>query len=210
MNKVIVLAHQKGGVGKSTIAANLASELSKDHKVKVIDLDLQKSLSYFNNLRGEAGLQILDMITIESAKKLVEIINNNTDLLIIDAGGYDSDIIRVAILGADILVTPVSDSGIEIGGLLMFRDIIKKINEERPDLKASILLNKIHTRAGESSLNEVVEFIDKTPEFQRMDSVLRDRVDYKRAFDSGKSVIEFNSKATAEMKNLISEVLKHG
>ena len=47
----IVIAHQKGGVGKSTIATNLAVELAKKIQISVIDLDTQKSTSYFNSLR---------------------------------------------------------------------------------------------------------------------------------------------------------------
>ena len=45
---VIVLAHQKGGVGKSTIAANISVELAKICDLSVIDLDMQKSLTYFS------------------------------------------------------------------------------------------------------------------------------------------------------------------
>lgn len=210
MNKIIVIAHQKGGVGKSTIAANLATELSKKFQVDIIDLDLQKSLTYYNNLRSNSGLNPLNVIQVDSPTMLKSIINNNQKLLLIDAGGYDSDINRVAISGADILITPVSDSGIELVGLLAFRTILRDIRTFRPDIKANVLLNKIHTRAGNASLEEIYRFINENPEFSRLTSILRDRVDYKRAFDCGKSVVEFNNKAAQEMKDLIDEVIKNG
>lgn len=210
MNKIIVIAHQKGGVGKSTIAANLATELSKKFKVDIIDLDLQKSLTYYNNLRSNSGLDSLNIIQVDSPHMLKSIINNNQKLLLIDAGGYDSDINRVAISGADILITPVSDSGIELVGLLAFRNILRDIRQLRPDIVANILLNKIHTRAGDTSLNEIYSFVDNNPEFARLKTILRDRIDYKRAFDCGKSVVEFNNKATQEMNDLIDEVITNG
>jgi chromosome partitioning protein len=210
MNKIIVIAHQKGGVGKSTIAANLATELSKKFQVDIIDLDLQKSLTYYNNLRSNSGLNPLNVIQVDSPTMLKAIINNNQKLLLIDAGGYDSDINRVAISGADILITPVSDSGIELVGLLAFRTILRDIRTFRPDIKANVLLNKIHTRTGNASLEEIYRFINENPEFSRLTSILRDRVDYKRAFDCGKSVVEFNNKAAQEMKGLIDEVIKNG
>ncbi len=210
MNKIIVIAHQKGGVGKSTIAANLATELSKKFKVDVIDLDLQKSLTYYNNLRSNSGLDFLNIIPVDSPNMLKSIINNNQKLLLIDAGGYDSDINRVAISGADILITPVSDSGIELVGLLAFRNILRDIRKLRPDIVANILLNKIHTRAGATSLNEIYSFVDNNSEFARLKTILRDRIDYKRAFDCGKSVIEFNNKAAQEMNDLIDEVITNG
>lgn len=207
MNKIIVIAHQKGGVGKSTIAANIATELAKKFAVSVVDLDLQKSLTYYNNLRGNAKLAKLDIVNVTSTNELKTLINNNQKLLVIDAGGYDSDINRVAISGADLIITPVSDSGIELVGLLAFRNILRDIRKHRPDLIAKILLNKIHTRAGNTSLNEIFEFVENNSEFGRLNSILRDRIDYKRSFDAGKSVVEFNSKAADEMNDLIKEIL---
>lgn len=205
MNKVIVVAHQKGGVGKSTIASNIAVELSKFYNVRVVDLDLQKSLTYFNNLRKSANLTQCDIVNVSSLNDLKDLINNNTGLLIIDAGGYDSDINRVAISGADILITPVSDSGIELVGLLAFRQILRDIRKIRPDLQAHVLLNKIHTRAN-ASLNEIFNFVKDNNEFTKFNAILRDRADYKKSFDSGKSVIEYNNKAVQEMNELINEI----
>lgn len=205
MNKVIVIAHQKGGVGKSTIAANLAAELSKKHKASIVDLDMQKSLTYFNTLREDEKLQALEILKIKTSGELKTAINDNKNLLIIDAGGYDSDLNRIAIAGADLVITPVSDSGIELVGLLNFREIIRDARNYRPDLQAHILLNKIHPWTN-SSLNEIFDFIKNNPEFGKLSSILRDRADYKKAFDSGKSVIEHNGKAKEEMQLLINEV----
>lgn len=210
MNKVLVVAHQKGGVGKSTIAANLATELAKVYDVNIVDLDLQKSLTYYNNMREESGLKPLYIQDINSSADLKELINNNKKLLVIDAGGYDSDINRIAISGADILITPVSDSGVELIGLLAFRKIIRDLRENRKDLKAYILFNKIHVRAGGNSLNEIYKFANENAEFAHLNTLIRDRIDYKRAFDAGQSVIEFNVKAKKEMDELIKEVIKHG
>ena len=110
MNFIIVVAHQKGGVGKSTIASNLAVDLAKIYDVDVLDLDMQKSLSYFNTLRNDSAK--LNIKYAKNFKEVAAIINNNQKLLIIDVGGFDSDLNRAAILGADLVITPVSDSTI--------------------------------------------------------------------------------------------------
>lgn len=203
---VIVLAHQKGGVGKSTLASNISVELTKICDLSVIDLDMQKSLTYFNNIRNKAGLQNLNILNINSAEELKKTINENKNVLLIDVGGFDSDLNRVAILGADLLITPVSDAGIELVGLLAFRNILREIKKHRPDLVASILLNKIHTQTN-SSLKHINEFINANPEFKKINAIIRYRVDYKKAFDSGKSVVELNNKATNEMVVLIEEII---
>ena len=45
MAKIILITHQKGGVGKSTLTFNLAQNFSSNSKVAVLDFDLQGSLS---------------------------------------------------------------------------------------------------------------------------------------------------------------------
>lgn len=207
MSKVIVIAHQKGGVGKSTIAANIAVELSKLFDVKVIDLDFQRSLTYFNNKRIQQKLSPLDIIKIDSINELRNILNSDGGIYIIDTGGFDADMNRLAIAGADLLLTPVSDAEIEQVGLLSFREILRDIRQHRKDLRASILLNRIHQWAN-TSLNDVCEFIKDNPEFVQYPHILRDRADYKKAFSEGKSVIEYNNTAVIEMKLLVEEISK--
>lgn len=211
MNKIIVVAHQKGGVGKSTISSNLASELSKKYTLNAIDLDLQKSLTYFNNVRRKANLKAFNIININSPAELKEVVNNNKDILIIDVGGYDSDINRLAIMASDVLITPVSDSEIEEVGLKAFKKILNDLRKKRPELTAKILFNRIHSRAGEN--NEGIAFINSyindNPEFDKLNSILRDRIDYKRAWGLGQSVVEYNGKASGEMNKLINEVIEH-
>ena len=52
MGKIITFANQKGGSGKTTLAANLAVLWSNSgYKVAVIDADAQKSLAYWHGAR---------------------------------------------------------------------------------------------------------------------------------------------------------------
>jgi chromosome partitioning protein len=54
MSKVITIAQQKGGAGKTTLAAHIAVALSqKGNRVAVIDIDPQGSLSYWHKIREE-------------------------------------------------------------------------------------------------------------------------------------------------------------
>ncbi len=207
MGLVIVIAHPKGGVGKSTIATNLAVEISKLQKVTAINLDVQKSLTYFNVIRKETK-QPLTLQTTTNFKELQEIVNNNKQTLIIDVGGFDSDLNRAAMLGADIIITPVSDSAIEIVELLSFKNILKEVHKSRPELKVSVLLNRIHANA-KSSLEKLKGFVSENPEFKLLNSVLRDRIEFKKAFEAGLSVNELNpnSKAASEINKLIKEII---
>ncbi len=205
---VIVIAHQKGGVGKSTIASSLAVELSKKYSLTVLDLDSLKSLTYFNAVRKSTNLKPLKIIHVNSIDELKNVINNNKDILLIDVGGFDSDVNRIAVLGGDFIITPVSDSGIEHAGLLSFKEALLKIREHRKDLTAHILLNRVHPNAS-TSLQDTYDFINKHKEFNKLDTIIRDRPEYKRAYESGISVIEQGGKATTEMNNLVLEIIKN-
>ena len=43
MPKIILVTHQKGGVGKSTLTFNMALAIKNEAKTAIIDLDLQGS-----------------------------------------------------------------------------------------------------------------------------------------------------------------------
>jgi len=206
---VITVAHQKGGVGKSTIASNLAVEYFKTYgdRLTVVDLDTQRSLTYFNNIRKYNGIQELPIVQVKSADELTAVIKANKGLILIDAGGFDSDVNRVAMLHADRIITPVSDSSFELGGLMMFRGILRELRAARPDLVATVLLNRVHQFAGKS-LEEIFDFARSNEEFGIFETILRDRGEYKRATENGKSVVELvrDGKAAQEITNLMEEM----
>jgi chromosome partitioning protein len=181
--KVITIAHQKGGVGKSTIAINLAVELSQKYPLKVIDLDYQKSITIFNETRKEKGLKPLEIIHIETQKELIDFLKNNQDLVLIDSGGFDSDLNRISILGADLVITPVSNDLIEIYGLEAFKRILKELKEIEPDIKSYVLLNRIDPKATKS-IEELKKYIKNNKNyFNLLESVLRRRTDFSKSFE---------------------------
>src|SRR5262249_44938250 len=51
MAVVITVAQQKGGTGKTTLAANLAAAFAPSHRVALLDIDPQKSLGRWHSLR---------------------------------------------------------------------------------------------------------------------------------------------------------------
>jgi len=206
--KIITIAHQKGGVGKSTVALNLAVELNKKYNLKVIDLDYQKSITIFNETRKEQKLKPLNIIHIETQKELINILKNNNELILIDSGGFDSDLNRIAIIGADLIITPVSSNLIEIYGLEAFKKILSELKEIEPEIKSYILLNNIDPKATKS-IEELKKYIkDNTEYFNLLDTVLRRRADFAKSFEVGKSVIEINkkNKASKELNNLIKDI----
>ena len=135
--RVIVVANEKGGSGKSTVAMHIAVALLKRGlRVATVDLDSrQKTFThYIENRRTWAaraarGLESTEHLCLGTQDEVVaaEVLSNaldtlgrNHDFIVVDTPGYDSPMMRLAHSMADILITPLNDSFVDLdvlGGL---------------------------------------------------------------------------------------------
>ena len=206
---IITIAHSKGGVGKSLLAWHLAIGL----KVPIVDLDFQKTLVYTNSLRVANGHKPIEIIQPETPEAFVELIDTwpEEKHLIIDVGGFDSNLNRTAIFISDVIITPAVDRVTEIAGLYKFHQIIEELSEKMDvDIQANVLLNDVSPSARDFSVIE--EMIESLDHFQLMDVVVAHRADFYRTMEEGKGITELTkeSKAKNEMKQLIKTILKKG
>ncbi len=207
---VIALSHQKGGVGKSTIAYNLAVELAKKYEVEVVDLDVQKTITACNMARDKFGQEKLYMESFSDHKEFIKFLeaDHSDRLIIVDTGGFDSGYNRVAMYYADMIITPVSTEFLEILGLQTYRKIIKEISKKASvKIKVNVVLNKVHH--SQQNFSEIENFINKYPkQFDMFNTKLRRRMDYSVSLSHGFSVCEFdrNSDSSKEIESLISEI----
>jgi len=212
---IVLFGHQKGGVGKSTIAINFAYQIQKKYKdLSLLDLDSQNSALLFNQLREQENLHCIKCIKDEDIdfKKLISTYSKNkNNLLVIDSGGYDSDINRAALIKADLIITPVGISQIEIFGLQKFRKILKEASQALgKTIKTNVLLNNVDSRS-KNKLKDLREYIkDKSNYFNLLDTTLHTRADYKNSYGEGLTVKEYNKKGAAqeEIKQLVKEIYK--
>jgi len=201
---IITVAHQKGGVGKSTIATNLAVEM----RLPIIDLDSQHSCYLFSLLRKEEQRKPLQVFTPETLEEIKKILGNiASDKVIIDSGGYDNDLNRFALLISDIVITPVSPSQIEVFGLLKFAEIVEEAKKYNSSLKVHVLINNADPRSSGEN-RKLQQFIEENSDFELLKTKLHRRADYRRAYSEGLSVCEYNpgGKACKEIRALITEI----
>ncbi len=206
---IITIAHSKGGVGKSLLAWHLAIGL----KIPIVDLDFQRTLVYTNNLREANGYKKLKLIQPESPKDFIELMDSWPDdkNIIIDVGGFDSNLNRAAIYISDIIITPAVDRVTEMAGLYKFHQIIDELSKKmKTDIKADILLNDVSPSAKDFSVME--ELVENLDHFRLMNSIVAHRADFYKTMEEGKGVTELEgkSKAKKELKQLIKEIKKRG
>lgn len=204
---IIDVAHTKGGVGKSTIATNLAIEMPAD----LLDLDTQNSSIGFCRL-GPPRPNTLFYVGQKLEKDDLPFIlpaykGTNNRHLVIDSGGYDSEIVRLLLVHADIIVTPVAVSQVELMGLQNFDKVISAANKVSPIL-AYVLFNRVNhfQRKDLESFKKYVS--EKITDYKILSTQIGDRKAYKDAFAVGLSVCELDSKskASAEIRDLVTEL----
>ena len=104
---IIAIIQQKGGVGKSTITANLAGELvSFGRSVKVLDLDPQQSLANWSKLGDGLLGKIVEALAINSPQAFrakVSSLSNNAERVLLDCPPGLPDAGIMAALLADLV-----------------------------------------------------------------------------------------------------------
>lgn len=197
---IINIAHTKGGVGKSTLATNLAVEMN----CPILDLDMQKSSYFFNELRELPKLTIFKAKTRDELKLLEAYAGDKKKHIIVDSGGMDNDLNRLSLVYADLILTPISTSQIELFGLENFRLILKELDAENKDY---IILNSINLRS-KQELQAFNDILINEFDLTVLPTMISNLKIFKDAFAEGKSVVEKNktSPAAAQLQSLIKDI----
>jgi chromosome partitioning protein len=117
MAHVLTIAQQKGGSGKTTLAANLAVQFRlMDQRVALIDTDPQGSLGRWFMTRRAAGVTDMDFTTASAwgVGYEVEKLKKTNDIVLIDTPPkIDSDL-RPSLREASLVLVPVSSSMLDL------------------------------------------------------------------------------------------------
>lgn len=202
MSKKIVIGHTKGGVGKSTLAWNLAHSLkAHGEEVKIIDLDFQQTLFFINKIAEANNEETIEVLQPQSGSELIEIIEEYHGYLIIDVGGFDNDINRIALSKADKILVPISPSITEVIGFKTFEAIIEDINAT----SINMVLNNIHPL--QKDFTEIEKVVNNSGA-KLLKTIIRSRKTYKDVLALGKSVFTYaDLKATEEIERLKDELI---
>ncbi|RMD88505.1 MAG: ParA family protein [Alphaproteobacteria bacterium] len=193
--RAITVAQQKGGSGKTTLAAHLAVWFAREgRRVALLDTDPQGSLGRWFMARRErtGGAPGLDFATASAwgvgyeAEKL----KRAADLVIIDTPPKIDADLRPALREADLVLLPVSVSHMDLWATEGLLELAAR--ERRPVMA---VLNRVPPRA--RLTGEVSAAIDKAG-IGRAETAIGNRVAYAEALGSGMAAFELaRGRATA-------------
>ena len=224
---IIVIGHEKGGTGKSTIGNHLSIGFlyaNPNMKVAIIDTDIRQSTTgVFFSARDEFSKEL-----IKPTFRLMKLSSNDSkeqslkedfatlnimlsefsdyDVVIIDTAGSYSNPVILSLLKADILITPVTDSFLDIDVLVRISDknlvygpytnLVFEKNQQRlinniPPLKWFIVRNRAPSTAHTNSdvcldlLSKICKNINATLLY-----TIKERVVYKEMFRYGLTIFD--------------------
>jgi chromosome partitioning protein len=204
---IIAVTNLKGGVGKTTIAVNLAvSFVQRGYKACVVDTDgEQRSSVKWAGQRDETLPSVPVFAVGDKLNKEVEALSRDYEFVIIDGTPQLSERANRTILASDIILIPISTSGFDFWSFEHFLERYQQAKSFKESVEAYILLNKYSEQRNIS--REVKEALSEFKEVTVLHTTLAERVAYQETTIQGLGVVEYkDKKAKDELNRLTDEI----
>lgn len=209
--KVIAIATQKGGVGKSMLSCNLAVVAAEEgKKVLIIDADPQGSSLQWREQREKENVSVIALAKNTIVKEITNF--DNFDLVIVDAGGRDNSLLRATIMTGmhGLLLIPVLAAAVDVWATQDTFNILDEARSIGAEIPAYTIFNQVKAKATlVPQAIEALEEITAGQDVSLLQTRIGDREDFKKGFSDGLGVVEYapKGKATTEIKALYSELM---
>jgi chromosome partitioning protein len=209
---IVTVGNTKGGVGKTTLALNLAVARAIDGgDVWLIDGDRQQTAATAVSVRSESGRlpaiacagypdgPMLRSQVLQQRSKFTDIV--------IDVGGRDSTALRAALMVTDVLIVPFQPRSYDVWALGDIAELVKEANSVRDGLKVYAMLNCADPAGVDN--REAAGAVENYPELEYLDAPIHRRKAYANAAGQGLGVQELipaDQKATHELATLVKRI----
>jgi chromosome partitioning protein len=200
--RTIAFINQKGGTGKSTLAACLAVAAKEaGERVFLIDMDPQKSLLKWGHRRRDKDLPVESVTESKLETVITALGRGRVSLVLIDTPATDSPAAEAAMACADLCIIPARPTIFDIWSSETTRGKLKTLGRDYVFAltQCSPMPDNARVRDGAAALEAMGALLQP---------FICARVDYQEAARQGLGVTEFGSdgKAADEMRQLWSSV----
>jgi len=191
---VLSVANSKGGVGKSTLATNLAVVgASCGLEVMLVDTDPQASSTVFAATRGDdrPAFRVIQM-TKPILHREIPKLSDGCDLVIIDSGARDNATFRSALAAASFVLVPVTPSAYDIWASEDVFTVIDEIAATKEDLEVRVILNQVVPRTviARDALDALRDLTEGQG-IELMETRIHSRVAWRMSSSEGLAVTEW-------------------
>ena len=210
---ILVVGNTKGGVGKTTLALQLAlARRLAGRDVLLIDADRQGSAQIAATMRAEAGrTPALACVQLAEGKllraQLAGLAAKHHDT-VIDVGGRDSAALRVALTLCDVALVPLAPRSVDVWALAAIAELIDEARQVRDGLHAVAVLNLADPGSTPDNVEAAAAVTDH-PALRLLDTPVRRRKALANATGLGLAVEEMqprDTKACEEVSALVAQV----
>ena len=206
---IILIRSEKGGVGKSTLATNLAVLLTSfGREVVIVDADRQSTYANWAQDRSESEQIKIDCIRqYDNLKATLDSLNSRYEIVIVDCQGRISQEIRTGLLASDLVVIPFKPSQWDLDTLPSMLNVIKEAKDFNQALISCAVMTMSPTNPNMDDL-----IFSNYQDITLLNTAICERKVYKEAASLGLGVTELdNQKANNEIigyNHFLNQILK--
>lgn len=211
---ILTVGNTKGGVGKSTLAFNIAvARALAGRDVLVVDTDQQRSASTFTATRtAELGAPGYTAVYLEGedVRTQVRQLARKYEDIVIDAGGRDTDSLRSAMLASDVVLIPVQPRSVDVWALGTMMKVLRLVTSVNTELRALMVLNFADPQGRDNE--ETAELLRGTAGVTLLDTTIGRRKVFADAATFGRSVLDYarrDQKAIEELQAILNAIYQY-